>query len=579
MNNKILMAFCCFAAFSGMTPAEPAHLRCEGVLGNSGEQGGTLVRFSPSRSRDQRDGLGIVCDRFGTLWDRGGLDQLNRYALDGRLLESVKLPSKQATHLDASCLVGDNTLLLLLKEDLWRLDVAAPAPEPEKCAVRIRAMARTAFGGRVLVLLSGEKPQVALYSPSSDTTEILPWPPVSEGLPGVAVDPEGVPLVIDRKTTNVYAFTGEKWQERGRFAEGVPQTVDGCYWTGQWHGTVKRFNAAFEPDPGVVLGGASGSFIGHLEGNYELSAPTAIASVGSAMYALGGMGGVAHLAKWNISTRRLELVRRIGALHDIRGHLAIDAAGRVRLPFGFWQWSDGPASPVGLSTGLAGNGQVAVFENGAFFSSAFVYGTTPAAAWGSFDAEAKSTSGQYMKEAEFPGNVRGCVALRREKGMRTLRLMADLKLLETRHDSTGKPVADVASGKLQVAAAITNATSLASLSDGRVLVAADGFIIEIARVENSGDWKERQRWKSIGDLQLGGDVTLTADGKQVWISDTENHRVLCAEESLTTTLAAFGGERGDDLSHCDRPTTLAASGARAVVYDAGNQRLLKLELK
>ncbi len=578
MNIQLLMAFCCFAAWSGIALAEPAHLRCEGVLGNSGEQGETLVRFSSNRSRNQRDGLGIVCDRFGTLWDRGGVDQLNRYALDGRLLASVKLPSREATHLDMSCLVGD-TLLMLLKEDLWRLDVTAAAPEPAKSSVRIRAMARTAIGERVLVILSGEKPQVAFYSPSSDTTEVLPWPPVSEEIPWIAVDPEGVPLVIDRKTKNVTAFDGKKWQERGRFEEGIPQTVDGYYWTGQWHGTVKRFNEAFEPDPGVVLGGASGSFIGHLEGNYELSAPTAIANVGPSMYALGGASGVAHLAKWNVSTRKLELVRRIGALHDIRGHLALDAIGRVRMPVGFWSWSDGPESPISLSSGLAGNGQVAVFENGTYFSSAYVWGTTPAVAWGSFDAEAKSTNGRYMPEAEFPENVRGCVALRSGKGMRTLRLTADSKLLETRHDSTGKPVADVASGQLQGATAITNATSLACLSDGRVLVGADGFVIEITRAEKSGDWMERQRWKSIGDLQLGGDITLTADGKRVWISDTSNHRILCADEGLTTILAVFGGDRGDDLSHCDSPTTIAASGNRAVVYDAGNQRLLKLELK
>jgi hypothetical protein len=482
------------------------------------------------------------------------------------------------THLDASCLVGGDTLLMLLREDLWLLDVRADAPEPKKCEVRIRAMAKTAVGDRVLVVLGGDKPQIAFYNPSLQTTDILPRPPISEEVPFVAVDPEGVPLVIDRETRNVHAYQGGEWQERGRFAEGVPQTVDGHYWTGQWHGTVKRFNAAFEPDPGVVLGGASGSFIGHLEGNYEISSPTAIASVGPSMYALGGLAGVAHLVAWNDATRKLDIVRRIGALHDLRGHLALDSTGSVRIPVGCWRWSDGPASPIGLSTGLAGNGQVAVFENGAFFSSAFVYGTTPAAAWGPFDAEAKSTNSRYMPDAEFPDNVRGCVALRGEKGCRTLRLTADSRLIETRHDAHGKPLADVAAGTLLATAAITNATSLACLSDGRVFAAADGFIIEISRTEKPGDWKELRRWKSVGAHRLGDEVALTADGGRVWISDADNHLVLCADEALASVLASFGGSRGDDLSHCDRPGALAASGGRVVVYDAGNQRLLKLEL-
>jgi len=124
MNRNIILAFCCCMTSAVTAFSEPARLRCVGVLGNSGEQGATLVRFSENRSRDQRDGLGIVCDRFGTLWDRAGVGRLNRYALDGRLVASVDLPTKRATHLDAATLV-DDALVLLLKDDLWLLDVAA----------------------------------------------------------------------------------------------------------------------------------------------------------------------------------------------------------------------------------------------------------------------------------------------------------------------------------------------------------------------------------------------------------------------------------------------------------------------
>ena len=64
-----------------------AQITCAGVLGNSGEQGQTLVRFGSAPA----NGLGTVYDETGSLWDRGGDGVLNRYALDGRLL---RLPTK-----------------------------------------------------------------------------------------------------------------------------------------------------------------------------------------------------------------------------------------------------------------------------------------------------------------------------------------------------------------------------------------------------------------------------------------------------------------------------------------------------
>ena len=65
-----------------------AELRNAGILGNSGEQGATLVRFGEKPAM----GLGVVLDPQGGLWDRGGDGALNRYALDGRLLGSWKIP-------------------------------------------------------------------------------------------------------------------------------------------------------------------------------------------------------------------------------------------------------------------------------------------------------------------------------------------------------------------------------------------------------------------------------------------------------------------------------------------------------
>ena len=54
-------------AATGAT-ASAAPLVCDGILGNSGEGGRTLVRFGLPARR----GMGVACDRFGSLWDRAG---------------------------------------------------------------------------------------------------------------------------------------------------------------------------------------------------------------------------------------------------------------------------------------------------------------------------------------------------------------------------------------------------------------------------------------------------------------------------------------------------------------------------
>ena len=57
------------------TPAFAGSLTFSGVLGNSGEQGTALVKFGLTPAH----GMGVVYDKYGTLWDRGGDTVLNRY--------------------------------------------------------------------------------------------------------------------------------------------------------------------------------------------------------------------------------------------------------------------------------------------------------------------------------------------------------------------------------------------------------------------------------------------------------------------------------------------------------------------
>ena len=79
----------------------------------------------------------------------------------------------------------------------------------------------------------------------------------------------------------------------------------------------------------------------------------------------------------------------------------------------------------------------------------------------------------------------------------------------------------------------------------------------------------------------GSRVWLTVDAGRLWIADREHHVVRCLNLADRAELAVFGqpGQAGTGLDGLTNPEVIAARGERAVVYDAGNQRLVKLELR
>jgi hypothetical protein len=115
-----------------------------------------------------------------------------------------------------------------------------------------------------------------------------------------------------------------------------------------------------------------------------------------------------------------------------------------------------------------------------------------------------------------------------------------------------------------------------------LLGAGDGAVIEFSADGN--DWKETKRWSSWGDGaedKFGGKVFITADARRLWVSDTQRSRVIAFDAKTCKPLATFGtpDKAGTDLNSLSAPQMLAARGARCVVHDGGNQRLLKLTLR
>lgn len=551
-----------------------ADLVCDGILGNSGGQGAELVRGGTAAAR----GLGPAVDRFGTLWDRGGSGQLVRYALDGRALATVAIPASASSR-DQLALVGD-VLIVLAGGKLATIDLAATPLQAVPSKLTATRISRGSHEGAILVWQEedGQQPALFRWDPRSGARTDLPLPPPPAGKDRFnALECDGDAVVV-RYGSRLSRLADGTWSVAGTCGGDRLSLVDGAWWTAAWHGTVQRFDTSFAPDPGVVLGGASGSFIGHLDGNYEVSNPTGIALAEPGLFAIGGLGCVAHLARWDDAARALTLVRRIGALQGLNGHLAIDGQGRIHVPWGTWLWSDAPDTPLRDGTPMGGNGQVAVLASGALAGSATAAG--PGMVWGTLDKEVSATGARFLGVTmALPENVTGCTVLPDDGRRRILRITASGEAFESVHSPDGKPQKEVGAGKLTLSGAATTVTSLALTADGRVLAGADGCILELERGAQPGDWHERSRSTSIAGEALAGAVRIAADGDRLWVADAGNNRVLACDQRLTAIQARFGGQAGDDLAHCDHPAELAAAGGRAVVYDAGNQRLLKLELK
>ena len=549
-------------------------LICDGVIGNSGEQGRTLVRFAGAEAR----GMGVVYDRFGSLWDRGGKGVLNRYAPDGRALASYRI-SPQIGRTDKLTLVGD-TLVLLIGRTLFTLDVAAKGQaELKELSVRAERISFGSVSGRI-ACIDTERRLFLLDPVRGERQDVVSLASLKR-VGALELGPDGTIYVQDESTLR--KVVGDRLVERwGPSAPGERAQLLGGVWFGHgWHGTIKRFGGDLQPDPGVVLGGASGHFIGHLPQNSELVNGRGMARLGVNLYAVSGIGGVMHLLAWQDELRKMRIVRRIGAMPAVSG-LGLDRQGRIWALAGSWEWSDRPDSPMRFGVNAPespGIGQAVMLDGDAMVAPGMLWGT-PTFYAGTFEREVdprRTDKGTCSLRKGFVGSAVY------KRGGRLVVLVTDAKGgAQAFHiGADGRFLGNAGEVELNTAAPVARWTTLAMKGADVLLAAGDGYVIEFAR--DGENWKEARRWNAWGtgpEAAFGAAITLAADAGRLWVSDSERHRAVCLDMSTRKLLATFGtaDRKGDDLSSLSTPRTLAARGRRAVVFDSDNQRLVKLRL-
>jgi hypothetical protein len=555
-----------------LTASCAASLVCEGILGNSGEQGETLVRFAPAAA----SGLGVAYDRFGTLWDRGGDGTLNRYALDGRLLAQYPIAKGTGgwTQNNQLALAGED-VVLGLGGKLYKLPVTAPAgTAPTLLPVEAERLSAAAVEGKVAIARKGElfllDVATGTTTPAGRYTGSPLWMELGPDL-AIYLCLEGK---VRKFSDGAEVTTG--WPKAAPGERG--QLVRGHWYGHAWHGTIKRFTAEMESAPGVVLGGASGSFIGHLIQNSELVNGRGLAQLRDDLFAVSGMGGILHLVAWSPEKRQMTIIRRLGCVPSCRA-LGLDRQGNVWYQVGNWTWSDGPEAP--LINGVNGPeeiGQAVMLESDAMVAPGWLWG------------KPSFYSGALTGEVAAPRLESGC-ALARGTIAATAYKNAQGRHVLLTLTKAGKGQAFLISPQgqyqgeagmvtLKTKMPVAEWTTLAMRDPETLLGAGDGAVVEFAR--DGADWKETRRWATWGaGERFGGKIFLTADAGRLWIADRERHRVIVFEAKSGAPLATFGyaDKAGNDLTALTAPELLAARGDRAVVFDSGNQRLVKLVVR
>lgn len=261
--------------------------------------------------------------------------------------------------------------------------------------------------------------------------------------------------------------------------------------------------------------------------------------------------------------------------------MAIDPQGRITIGLGKWDWDDGADSPISESGGPEFSGQPAMLENGSLAAAISRWEGTRVG-WMSGplgDDNRTEDRSDYLPGGESPVSA---TAWRTGKAQRVLLINSKGNGTSVQVGSDGQLQKVLGGFRLEVGVAIKRWASIATEGGNYLLAAGDS---EIYRFSASDDgFISQGQWSPASPnekTQFGSMIMIASDAGLLWVADTTRHRVLCFDLISRRLVGQFGrtdtaGAGNDSLN---RPTTIACRGARAVVFDSENQRIVKLSTK
>jgi hypothetical protein len=123
-------------------------------------------------------------------------------------------------------------------------------------------------------------------------------------------------------------------------------------------------------------------------------------------------------------------------------------------------------------------------------------------------------------------------------------------------------------------------------SSGQSLLISIGNFIQSFKVDKDGLLTPSWILNSTGTDTFGDTLYLAADSGYLLVSDSKRQRVLSflistnpTESPKFTAQIGITDNAGGDTGQFDSPTLVSISGGRGVVYDAGNQRVVKIRMR
>jgi hypothetical protein len=363
---------------------------------------------------------------------------------------------------------------------------------------------------------------------------------------------------------------------------GIVSLVGDAIWEGAWYGHLGRWSLDLDTAPGTV-------WTWGLEFHYPCQLVAASPKSPAAMVMSELDNQHTYLLRCD-AAGTVTLGKRIGSLAEVTS-LAISDDGWVTVGTGgrtlWWKWDDDANDPphagnyeAGAVNGYFHDGRMVALLPGRDKqrSTAITFEPHPGRGMSQPDY------GQFTPFAQPAGLARtaGDPAKPHDYGWAYATDAATNTVWRTQVECRrGVPIASQWK-QLTGNVSLGKTGDVAVLPGGRLALADTGAVV-VARVEKDTLVEERRlaSWGPTAEQTFGPAIRLAADGSHLIVADTGRHRVLWFDARSGNCLAQFGttdvaGAAADALN---RPAAVAIAGRHAVVYDAGNQRIVKIELR
>lgn len=598
------------------------------MLGNSGLAGDELVRVSLARKGADGSGLncGVYLDRDWRVWTSAG-DAFNCLTFDGRLVRRYPL-EPVGSRIDTPAFAALDGVLyafghLPQPDPQTRSDVvlfALPLSGTATTAVPVAAFPQIPPYATGVLCPSPHAGQLvmAFATNSAGVSEIAieSFAPGTKtrtrlfSLPGVypralAIDPAGEALFVggyfgkyvggNIHQPAVHEIVKVSWngavQWRRECLEtpanptqfaGVVSHAGGALWDSAWYGFLARFDTNGKPAPGKVTSwDVRIPYVSQVL-DVRRATATVLPPVGPAetldpVLLANHSPEHTYLAVWDDAAQVIELRQRYGSLPEVSS-VTVSPEGWVNVSTEglqlWWQFTDAANAPPRFANHCSAC-TPGVFRGTWVSALAKSLPITSRPALGRGTAEPAYNSPVPFVAVGYTVNRQLAKPLAYATDGSTNGIWQ-----ATMEDRTWAPMGwkrlPVTSGTVEVPG------DIAVLGDGRLAV-ADAATVAVLEPDGDGLKVVHRltQWGSGEADRFGRALRLAADGNHLIVADTDRHRVLWLDARTLHRIAQAGQTdvAGTAWDAFDRPTAIAIAGAHAIVYDAGNQRLVKLILQ